>query len=219
MAKFILPRRLLCDASPFFGRAFLGGFSEAKSQSMNLPDADSESFLTIVIELLTGNFRFRTEGNDNKSDFAEYRYGLMPLVKIYILASKLLLSKAQNRSFSELVKPLTPLWSSVSLGYTKSPENLSYTVSPATLRLILDETPERCELQTFMLNNLWTILEAGKEHASIYEEIFRDHPTITRDFLGRSLNKIRHYELEHNRKKEIAEAESKRQAVNNTPAK
>ncbi|KAL9619472.1 MAG: hypothetical protein Q9160_005909 [Pyrenula sp. 1 TL-2023] len=215
--RFILPRSLSCDASIFFQRAFLGYFLETKSQSMNLPDADAESFLTIVVELLTGNFRVHTPANETMSDFAEYRFGLMPAIKVYILASQMLLENSQKCAYNEIVKAFSVYNDFSSPLYDF--QSISLTVSPETLRLILDTTPEGDLLQKFMVDSLWSVLHRGTEHITVYHKLLQEHPPITLDFLKRSLGKISLIHLAIRRKREIAEAESKRQPVSHTPTK
>lgn len=208
-AKYILPRRLLCENSAFFAAAFLGTFSEANLQSIDLPDADPESFTTIVIDLITDNFRVQVHGNQMATDFVEYRLGLLPIIRVYLVASKVLLPRTQYRAYKEYVRL------SESSSSPTATSQLSRSVSPETLLLILDETPETSSLRNLVQEHLWSDLEHGFEHISTYSEVLSEHPALALTLLERYQAKsmahsITYGSLKERRKKEVAELEARR---------
>lgn len=182
---------------------------------MELPDADPDSFKTIAINLITGNFTFATGGNNNATDFVEYRLGLMPLIKVHILASKLLLPKVEVRAYDEFAK----LCDSEKPAFANATRKMSQSVSPDTFRYILDETTDTSFLRKRAEENLWFALSRGLEHVSTYSDVITDHPTIAMELLERFQDKLtKNDSLKARRKREIAEAEAKRQ-TEQTPSR
>ncbi|PQE20772.1 BTB POZ-like protein [Rutstroemia sp. NJR-2017a BBW] len=60
---FNLHKRLLCASSPYFDRAFNGGFMEAGTQELHFQDTTIESFYLVVQFLYTGNIVLFSELN------------------------------------------------------------------------------------------------------------------------------------------------------------
>jgi hypothetical protein len=64
--SFILAKALLCHRSPYFDRAFNGGFKEAVEQVLCLPEISIETFQLVVQYLYTGKFAIQKDALSSK---------------------------------------------------------------------------------------------------------------------------------------------------------
>ncbi|KAL9615754.1 MAG: hypothetical protein Q9160_009284 [Pyrenula sp. 1 TL-2023] len=143
------------------------------------------------------------------NDFVEYRLGLLPIIKVYLAASKVLLPRAQYRAYKEYVRL------SEGSSFPTTVSQLSRSVSPETLLLIMDETPDTSSLRNLVQEHLWLALEHGLEHISTYSEVLAEHPalalTLLERYQAKSIAKsITYGSLKERRKKEVAELEARR---------
>ncbi|KAI9650154.1 hypothetical protein NHQ30_000167 [Ciborinia camelliae] len=67
-----LPKALLCQRSTFFDRTFNGGFKEAVSQEINLPEISISVFQLIVQYLYSGSFTFPISVVDSDEKLSLY---------------------------------------------------------------------------------------------------------------------------------------------------
>ena len=111
-AIWYLPKKLLTNVSSFFTAALKGGFSEAKTNSITLPDDDPKAFELFVQWLFCG------------SDIAIWCNDPHTATLAWILGDKICCPGFQNFSMLSLVKChevaiITP--ESVRLAYQKAP--------------------------------------------------------------------------------------------------
>jgi hypothetical protein len=85
--QFTVHKKLLCDRCEFFSKAFRGNFREAEKGEMYLPEDDPDAFSPLVDYLYRGVL---PEAKDNQCATL--------LVKLYILAEKLCLSRLMDKA-------------------------------------------------------------------------------------------------------------------------
>jgi hypothetical protein len=88
-AKWHLHEDLLCNTSPFFRCALKGSFAEASKRSIELPEDDVDSF-DLFVRWLYGGDKFPLSSPDGEDVLYDY-------LKLYVLASKLLTTRLQNK--------------------------------------------------------------------------------------------------------------------------
>ncbi|KAH6671049.1 hypothetical protein B0J14DRAFT_669904 [Halenospora varia] len=81
--EFIAHKKLLCDRCEFFRKGFNGGFEEALTGEMYLPEDNEEAFAHLIDYLYRGSLPSLRQNQHNK------RWSTSPLRILYCLAEKL----------------------------------------------------------------------------------------------------------------------------------
>lgn len=89
--KFPIHKKLLCNASDFFSKAFNGGFQEAKDGSMNLPVDDPTAFELFIDWLYRSSLPSLREFEGRKT-----------LYNLYFFAEKLCLNDLANQTMDKI---------------------------------------------------------------------------------------------------------------------
>jgi len=90
---FLVHKKFICQYSPFFDAAFNGNFKEGTSQELDLQDTDPVAFSIFVDWLYTQTI------TSNPSDI-DVPTELLMLVKLWVLADKLLIPRLQNETLA-----------------------------------------------------------------------------------------------------------------------
>ena len=97
---FVAHKELLCHYSPFFENAFNGQFIEAKTQTMEMEDINSDVVGLLIHWLYTQNIEF-----DEEDEAPDSVANLLPLAKLWTLADLCLIPTLQNAA-ATLIHPL-----------------------------------------------------------------------------------------------------------------
>jgi hypothetical protein len=130
--KFVLHKRLVCRKAPYFDKMFNGNFKKAKTQDCCLQEEEASAFEVFVSYIYTG--RFPEDVNAVSGITSVYE----PIVKFYVLADKLLMSKAaKTAALDALVKTRT----------------LScLRMNKTTIKFVLNQTADDCPLRKLTLD-------------------------------------------------------------------
>ena len=91
--KFVLHKKLVCREAPYFDRMFNGNLKEAKTQKCCLQEEEPSTFKLFVSYIYAGRFPADVKAVTGILPVYE------PIIKFYILADKLLMSRSENSCF------------------------------------------------------------------------------------------------------------------------
>jgi len=103
---FTVHKKLLCDRSDFFLKAFSNGFAEAETGIISFPEDTEEAFAKFVTWLYTGNFILPNSPTIKRSE-EEAEFTGQHLIPTFILADKLCVNELMNKvmdSFADFYK-------------------------------------------------------------------------------------------------------------------
>lgn len=130
--KFVLHKKLVCKEAPYFDKMFNGSFEESKTLQCYLEDEEPSTFEVFVSYIYTRHFPDdvpRVSGN-----LAAYD----PIVKFFVLADKLLMSKAaKDASLDALVRD-------------RAKRNTCF--SETTIEFVLARTASDCPLRKLVVD-------------------------------------------------------------------
>jgi BTB/POZ domain len=110
-SPLILPKALLCHESEFFRAAFAGQFDEARSGIITLRDEEPEIF----VELLKWFYGSKTlsittcKVGDTELKQREARRGYLLMIKLYVLADKLVVKPLADQILATILEPFNKL--------------------------------------------------------------------------------------------------------------
>lgn len=96
--KSIVHKKLLCNRSSFFAKAFNGSFKEAQEGVMYLPEDNADAFSLLV------DFLYRGIVPKIVGKFDPHKSSISPLRFFYFLAEKLCMSDLMDRIIDEISK-------------------------------------------------------------------------------------------------------------------
>ena len=130
--KFVLHKLLLCKEAPYFNKMFNGNFDEANTQECYLKDEEPYAFELFVYYIYANRFP------DDVNTVAGVILVFEPIVKFYVLADKLLMSKAAKTAC------LDALIAARAASGHRFGEN--------TVKFVLSHTAEGCPLRKLVVD-------------------------------------------------------------------
>ena len=125
--KFVLHKELVCRNAPYFDRMFNGNFKEAKTQKCCLQGEEPSTFELFVSYIYAGHFPADVEAVTGIIPVYE------PIIKFYILAGKLLMSKEVKTSALE--------------AFSKARSSSGLYMNGAVIELVLNRTADDCPMR------------------------------------------------------------------------
>jgi hypothetical protein len=169
--KFLVHKKLICEASDFFSKAFTGGFQEAQENSMHLPEDDPNAFALFIDWI----YRSKIPKGKKQEDQAT-------LYNLYIFAEKLCLDDLANATMDQIQKLLDSFGSSF--------DEHSTLISKVYIETSSD-SPLRKLCYHLMALHLWVeAITPPKGHAPLIDNpglekawsVCKDHVDLFKDF-------------------------------------
>jgi hypothetical protein len=165
--KFLVHKKLICEISDFFSKAFTGGFQEAQENSMHLPEDDPNAFALFIDWI----YRSKVPAMHNRED-------QVTLYNLYIFAEKLCLDDLANATMDQIQKLLGIL-------------DPSFDQSTALIRKVYTETSSQSPLRKFCAHFMSVELYLEDERSSVMFSkeilrkawlVFKDNADLFEDF-------------------------------------
>lgn len=132
--KFVLHKKLVCREAPYFDKIFNGNFEEAKTQDCRLQEEEAFTFEVFVFYIYNGRFPQDVRAVTGISPVYE------PIIKFYILAEKLLMSKETKTAALE--------------AFAKARDSSGRRMNEAMIELVLNRTANDCPMRKLAVNML-----------------------------------------------------------------
>lgn len=162
--RFTVHKKLLCDGSPFFAKAFQGSFKEAKEGVMDLPEDDANTVAVMV------DFLYR--GSVQQTFHSDIEQNLTLLRSLYVLADKVDMKKLMDNTIDEiawnLILPPNFRFDKQTIQQTYAQTHATSNLRRYCAALLL------CTMVKKDLDSLWS------EQAS---EISESHPEFCQDLV------------------------------------
>jgi hypothetical protein len=132
--KFLLHKKLVCREAPYFDRIFNGNFEEAKTQDYCLREEEAFAFEVFVFYIYNGHFPQDVKAVTGISHVYE------PIMKFYILADKLLMSKEVKTAALE--------------AFAKARDSSGCRVNEAMIEVVFNRTANDCPMRKLVVDML-----------------------------------------------------------------
>ena len=131
---FVLHKKLICTEAPYFDKMFNGNFEEAKTQECHLEEEEPFAFEVFVAYVYTKHFP------DDVKEVTGVLAQFEPIVKFYVLADKLLMSKEAKTAALD--------------AFIKARVSSGMLLNEVTTRFILSQTANDCPLRKLAMDML-----------------------------------------------------------------
>ena len=125
--KFVLHKELVCREAPYFDRMFNGNLKEAKTQKCSLQEEEPSTFELFVSYIYAGHFPADVKAVTGIIPVYE------PIIKFYILADKLLMSKEVKTAALE--------------AFSEARSSSYLHMNGAVMELVLNRTADDCPMR------------------------------------------------------------------------
>jgi hypothetical protein len=181
--KFLVHKKLICEASDFFSKAFTGGFQESQGDSMHLPDDDPNAFALFIDWI----YRSKIPTMKPEDQATAYRVAIT-LYNLYIFAGKLCLDDLANATMDEIQKLVDSYWYPFGLDQHSALISKVYTETPS-------DSPLRKFCSHIMAFDLCTEKKSPKDELLPIDNtglekawnVCKDHVDLFRDFWSHML--------------------------------
>lgn len=135
--KFVLHKELVCREAPYFDKMFNGNFEGAKTQECCLQEEKAFTFEVFVFYIYNGYFPEDVEGLKAVTGITSV---YEPIIKFYILADKLMMSKEVKTAALEV--------------FAKARDSSGLRMNEPMIKLVLNRTANDCPMRKLAVDML-----------------------------------------------------------------
>jgi hypothetical protein len=166
--KFLVHKKLICDRSEYFSKAFKGGFQETEKGVMYLPEDDIEAFDSFVNFIYRNTLPKFVKDEDPPTEDAIDEYGCEKLAPLFYLAEKYCMNELANKVMDAI-----------------QDHGLKYEVMPgeADMRTFYENTRHKSKLRLYgTLCVLYETLLQDGDYTEEYVRLANTFPDFAADY-------------------------------------
>ena len=177
---FAVHKKLICDRSDFFSKAFNSGFKESTEGVMYLPEDGADTFDSMIVYIYQDQLPVFPNTTYSQDCSGAQQFALDVLYRLFAFAEKIRMNDLANRVMDKIQDLGMEYWVAPTLPHIRSVYSLTGPGSKlriycALMRLYLVHSSD--------FDDVWTTTADDIENEEQLESFIREHPAFAVDYM------------------------------------